>query len=80
MNGIAYFDMEIPGAWPCGTLIEKANSEPGDANPDGALGLVFGKVSHPDVMGGALCYFVVWQNGPAVPIACMGRKLKLAQL
>lgn len=39
---IIYTTEQAPGALPNGTLIEKVNSKPGDAHPDGSRGTIIG--------------------------------------
>lgn len=74
----AFTRARAPGALPSGTRIKKANSERGDANPDGALGTVLGSLSHPEVQNGALLYFVEWDSAPGTAIATMGFKIVAA--
>lgn len=47
-----------------GRRIIKANSEPGDTNPNGAGGVVLGSIGH-DAVG--VAYFVVWDTHPQDP-------------
>jgi len=64
------------GAIPNGTRIKKVNSEPGDANRDGARGTVLGSLRAPDVMGGLRFYFIEWDAKPRVAIGCMATKVE----
>jgi hypothetical protein len=66
---------QAPGALANGTRIMKANSEEGDAHPDGALGTVLGSMSHPEIQNGAAMYFIEWDARPKVAIATIGFKV-----
>jgi len=66
---------QTPGAIANGTTIFKVNSDPEDANPDGAVGVVLGSISDPEVHGGQLFYFVEWMATPRVAVGCIGWKL-----
>lgn len=64
------------GAWPNGTRIRKAVSEPGDSTPTGTEGTVLGSLGHPDV---GLFYFVEWDNKPRIAVGTISAKLALAE-
>lgn len=66
---------QAPGALPNGTRIMKANSEDGDGHQDGARGTVLGSISHPDVHGGAVMYFIEWDARPKVAVGTIGFKV-----
>lgn len=66
----------VPGAIPNGRQIVKINEEEGDANPLGTPGVVLGSISHPDVMDGAICYFVEWATMPRVACAVLHWKIE----
>jgi hypothetical protein len=67
------------GALPNGSLVIKANAEPGDGHPDGTPGVVLGSIIHPDVMDGQLAYFVEWAPRPRTAIVTVADKLRPAQ-
>lgn len=72
----AFTRATAPGAIPAGARCRKANSEPGDANPDGALGRVLGSIQPPPPL--VLCYFVEWDASPRRAVAVLERKVKAA--
>ena len=58
---------EAPGALPNGTRVCKVNSKPGDANPDGTLGVVLGSFPIEDPESPARhFYFIEWTGMPHV--------------
>ena len=63
-----------PGAWPAGSEVVKANSEPGDSIADGTVGKVLGSIGHPDLGPG---YFVEWAPAPRVAVFVRGTRLAL---
>lgn len=67
----AFTRHQVLGGWRNGTRIVKVNTEPGDANPDGALGTVLGSLAHQ----GQVAYFIEWDNAPRVAVGCVGFKL-----
>jgi hypothetical protein len=62
---------EAEGAWPNGATVRKANSQPDDATPNGALGTILGSA---DVRSqgkpAAYVYCVVWDDKPGLPVMC----------
>lgn len=66
---------QADGAIPNGTAIEKCDSEPGDAHPDGARGKVLSSVAlpHPDTGKMLFAYWVSWDDDPETPIFSAGR-------
>lgn len=69
----AFTRESAPGAMPPGTIVVKLNSEPKDANPDGALGVVLGSLDVPDL---GVLYFVEWVAHPQAAVACVDWKLR----
>lgn len=65
-----------PGAIPNGSPVVKGESDEGDAHEAGAPGVVLGSFCHPEILDGALCYFVEWADRPRVACAVMGWKIK----
>lgn len=63
---------EAPGAWPNGTRVLKANSQPTDGTPNGTEGRIVGSV---DVSNQGLparfAYFVIWATRPELPVLCV---------
>jgi hypothetical protein len=72
---VAFDPSEAPGAWPNGTKVRKANSEPGDGHRDGALAVVRGSVG-PDPRWGYFGYFVEWDDLPGVPVFIASPRLE----
>lgn len=73
---------QAQGAYECGSRVIKANSEAGDANPDGSLGTVLGSIKAPSGMSnpayaGKIMYFVEWDARPKHAIGIIETKLKL---
>lgn len=77
---------EAPGALPNGTRVEKINSEPGDAHPDGTQGRVVGSWGPLDdetkeqlkEKGLPPCdyfYFVEWDDIPDIPVGIADRRI-----
>jgi hypothetical protein len=66
-----------PGAIPSGARVRKVNSEPGDGHKDGSVGTVLGSMSHPEVHGGAVFYFVEWDTRPRMAVSVMGFKVEV---
>jgi hypothetical protein len=64
------------GALPSKTRVRKVNSEPGDGQVNGVMGTVLGSISHPDVLGGATCYFIEWDTRPRMAVSVMGFKVE----
>lgn len=64
---------EVLGMWKPGTPIVKADSEPGDTNPDGTRGIVLGCLHHPQVGGG---YFVEWETSPRHAVFVTARRVR----
>lgn len=75
----AFARTQAPGAIPNGSAIVKGANEEGDAHEVGALGTVLGSIHHPEVMAGALLYFVEWVDTPRVACAVIGWKIKPAE-
>lgn len=72
---------QAKGAIPNGTRIKKTASEEGDATRDGTPGTVLGSIRAPEdmgAMGGAMAYFVEWDDKKRVAIGVMGWKVALA--
>lgn len=67
---------EALGAWKNGTPVVKANSEPGDAHPDGTPGVVLGSISHPSVQNGAVFYFIEWAPRPRTAVVAGAIKVQ----
>lgn len=65
-----------PGAIPAGARCRKVNSERGDANPDGALGVILGSFQAPPPL--VLCYFVEWDASPRRAVAVLEHKVEAA--
>lgn len=78
VRGSVFFSGQAAGAYPNGSRVRKVNSEPGDAHPDGSLGTVLSSISHPEVMGGMVAYFVAWDARPTMPIGTDAPKVELA--
>jgi hypothetical protein len=68
LMAVIFTTEEAPGAWPNGTPVCKVNSQPGDATPDGTIGLVLGSIAAPPLPG--FGYFVIWATRPGVPVFC----------
>ena len=58
--------------------VVKVNSEAGDTHPDGTPGVVLGSMSHPDIRGGEVMYFVEWAPKPRVAVGVMAFKVREA--
>jgi hypothetical protein len=84
MDGIRYWPgwtgaftrNEALGAWRNGTKVVKVNSEEGDGHPDGTPGVVLGSISHPEVHGGMVFYFIEWGPRPLVAVGTVGSKVQ----
>lgn len=72
----AFTRANAPGALPAGAAVVKVNSEPGDRHQDGERGTVLGSISHPQLRGGEVCYFVEWEAARNVAVSVMGRKVR----
>jgi hypothetical protein len=66
---------QAPAAIPNGTRVVKVNSERNDGHANGTNGMVLGSMSHPDVMDGAVLYFVEWDSSPRVAVGCIHWKI-----
>lgn len=70
---------QAPGAIPNGARVVKRNSEPGDSQPDGALGRVLGSLKVPAEIavrwGTAYLYFVEWDALPGVAVGVISTKI-----
>lgn len=66
------------GAMSARTRVVKINSVPGDTHADGTPGVILGSIVHPEIMDGAICYFVEWAAKPRVAVAVMAFKLRKA--
>lgn len=75
----AFTRAHVAGAMPNGTPIEKAKCEAGDGNPNGTPGVILGSISHPDVCGGVVLYFVEWANHPRRAVAVVDWKIKASK-
>lgn len=75
----AFTRNEVARALRNGTRVVKTNSESGDANKDGAPGVVLGSISHPDVQNGAVMYFIEWDAMPRVAVGAMAQKVEVMQ-
>ena len=78
---------QADGALPNGTRIVKANSERGDAHPDGSLGTILGSFARPPDLTGReradwaeikFCYFVEFDAAPRVAIGTLDKKIRPA--
>ena len=70
-HGIAYTTNEAEGAWPNGSFVRKANSQPGDGTADGVVGQVVGSLDARSVgPWAAFAYFVRWPHFPH-PVFCV---------
>jgi hypothetical protein len=67
-----------PGALPNGTRVVKANSETGDATPDGQPGVILGSLRAPG--RAELMYFVEWANKPRAAVATIEWKVKAQEV
>lgn len=67
---------QAKGAIANGTDIAKKLSEPGDSQKDGTRGVVLGSITHPDIQGGAVLYFVEWRTLPRVAVAVIDFKIE----
>lgn len=74
----AFTRQQAQGALPNGTRIVKQNSERGDAHPNGTPGVVLGSISHPQVMGGVVFYFIEWAPKPRTAVGVLGTKIREA--
>jgi hypothetical protein len=74
-----------------GDRVRKINSEPGDAHPNGALGIVVGKVDIPPKIAQELVktygakaetqiVWVDWDDLPGIPIVVTGSRLEKEQV
>ena len=68
--------LQAEGAYPAGSRVVKQNSEPGDGNPDGALGVVRGSMAGP-MPGSVLFYFIEWDKFPDVAVGTLCYKVAL---
>jgi hypothetical protein len=66
---------QAPGAIPNGRRIVKTATEDGDTNPLGTMGTVLGSLSRPEVLNGALMYFVEWDTMPRVAVGVIANKI-----
>jgi hypothetical protein len=76
---------QAPGAIPNGTRVVKQNTQPGDSQPDGALGIVLGSFKAPTglklaarserLMGVTYFYFVEWDALPGVAVGVVSTKI-----
>ena len=71
----AFTRNQVEGAIPNGTVIVKANSDPGDATPNGTKGTILGSLS----ADGLMFYFVEWESRPKMAIGCMSFKIAVLQ-
>lgn len=81
---------EAPGAIANGTMIRKADSEPGDATPAGSIGMVVGSLAAPasDLSDNELAqmaprfrdskiaYFIEWANRPNEVVGIIDKKIE----
>lgn len=66
---IVGFHGQAEGAWPNGTTVAKANSQPDDGTPDGTLGRIIGSIDVSTAPGPArFGYFVAWTTHPRLPV------------
>lgn len=65
---------EAPGAWKNGSVVRKVSSLPGDAHPDGSLGMVRGSLGPHE---GKYGYFVAFASGAIV--LCLDARLALVE-
>jgi len=72
----AFTRNEAVGALKNGTHIVKANSERGDAHPDGTPGVVLGSISHPEIGDGVPFYFIEWASRPRIAVGTVGYKVQ----
>lgn len=77
-SGCVYFTGQAANAIPNGQRVRKANSRPGDGHPDGSLGTVLSSMSHPEIMGGVVFYFVEWDANPRFAVGTLATKVELA--
>ena len=70
--GVIFTREQAPGAWPNGTVVRKANSQPDDGTPDGTQGIVIGSIAimEPKVGPSQFAYFLYWKNRPTLPVFC----------
>jgi hypothetical protein len=61
--------------WKRRTRVSKANSESGDEQPDGTLGVVVGSIGHPTF---DVAYFVEWDTAQGTPELVAEKKLTAA--
>lgn len=75
---------QAAGAIPNGSTIRKRNSEPGDANPNGALGVVLGSIDAREFdlpaqfAGVTYCYFIEWHAYPRKAVGTTDIKVESA--
>lgn len=67
MNFVAFTRAQAPGAWPNGSRVEKAASEPGDAHAIGSPATVLGSIAIPNDDRLRFGYFVAWTTRRASP-------------
>lgn len=61
---------QAEGAWPNGSAVVKANSQPDDGTPDGTHGEIIGSMDvHPLGRPARFIYFVKWPD-VSVPVLC----------
>lgn len=70
MRKLVYTARQAIGAMPNGTRVEKQNSKPGEAHPDGSLGTIIGSIGPLEVPEdpSRYGYFVEWDAHPGIPI------------
>lgn len=78
IQGIVFTTQEAPGAIRNARRIEKVNSEPGDAHPDGTKGRVLGSIGpfYDARLPSPYAYFVDWDDMPGVPVAIAGHRIR----
>ena len=64
---------EYENAWPNGSRVIKANSDPCDATKNDERGTIRGSIGNPEL--GAM-YFIEWDYRPGAVIGCMQGKLR----
>jgi hypothetical protein len=65
---------EHPDGLPNGARVRKIDSEPGDGQPDGALGTILGSLGHPDL---GIAYFIEWDAIPRMAVVVVAKKVQL---
>jgi hypothetical protein len=71
----AFTRAQAEGAWPAGTRVRKAGSEPGDTHLNGAEGVILGSLAHRHIEDFVL-YFVEWDSHPKHAIAVANHRLE----